>query len=74
MTANFSETAEYFQKSIKDHRICETYHYHKDMLTDEDDCKLSVNPFYLNEHKPHDKKLIMDKIYRSCRNNPYFLG
>lgn len=89
LIANFSETAEYFQKSIKDHWICETYHYHKDMLTDEDDCKLSVNPFglsifrsfvinciqlYLNEHKAHDKKLIMAKIYRSCRNNPYFLG
>jgi hypothetical protein len=59
------------------------------MLTDEDDCKLSINPFglaifrsfivncvqlYLNEYKPHDKKLIMAKIYPSCRNNPYFLG
>jgi predicted transposase YbfD/YdcC len=89
LIANFSETPAYFQKAIKDHWICETYHYHKDMLTDEDDCKLSINPFglsifrsfvincvqlYLNEHKPHDKKLIMAKIYRSCRNNPCFLG
>jgi len=89
LIANFSQTADFFQKAIKDHWICETYHYHKDMLTDEDDCKLSINPFglsifrtivvnciqlYLNEHKPQDKRLIMAKIYRSCRNNPYFLG
>lgn len=89
LIANFTETPLFFQKAIKDHWICETYHYHKDMLTDEDDCKLSINPFglsifrsivincvqlYLNEHKPHDKKLIMAKIYRSCRNNPCFLG
>jgi predicted transposase YbfD/YdcC len=89
LIANFSQTADFFQKAIKDHWICETYHYHKDMLTDEDDCKLSINPFglsifrtivvnciqlYLNKHKPQDKRLIMAKIYRSCRNNPYFLG
>ena len=89
LIANFSETPTYFQSAIKDHWLCETYHYHKDMLTREDDCKLSVNPFglsifrsivincvqlYLNEHKPHDKKIIMAGIYRSCRNNPAFLG
>lgn len=89
LIANFSETPTYFQSAIKDHWLCETYHYHKDMLTEEDDCKLSVNPFglsifrsivincvqlYLNEHKPHDKKIIMAGIYRSCRNNPAFLG
>lgn len=89
LIANFSETPEFFQSAIKDHWLCETYHYHKDMLTEEDDCKLSINPFglsifrsivincvqlYLNEHRPHDKKLIMAKIYRSCQNNPCFLG
>ena len=89
LVANFSETPAYFQSAIKDHWLCETYHYHKDMLTEEDDCKLSVNPFglsifrsivincvqlYLNEHKPRDKKVIMAGIYRSCRNNPTFLG
>jgi len=89
LIANFSETPTYFQSAIKDHWLCETYHYHKDMLTEEDDCKLSVNPFglsifrsivincvqlYLNEHKPRDKKVIMAGIYRSCRNNPAFLG
>lgn len=89
LIANFSETPTYFQSAIKDHWLCETYHYHKDMLTEEDDCKLSVNPFglsifrsivincvqlYLNEHKPRDKKVIMAGIYRSCRNNPTFLG
>ena len=89
LIANFSETPACFQSAIKDHWLCETYHYHKDMLTEEDDCKLSVNPFglsifrsiiinsvqlYLNEHKPRDKKIIMAGIYRSCRNNPTFLG
>ena len=89
LIANFEETPSYFQKSIKDHWICETYHYHKDMLTCEDDCKLSVNPFglsilmsfvinaiqlYLNEHKPMNKKLKMSKIYSYSRNNPHFLG
>ena len=89
LIANFSETPLFFQTAIKDHWICETYHYHKDMLTDEDDCKLSINPFglsifrsfvincvqlYLNEHKPSDKKIIMSRIYRSCQNNPSFLG
>ncbi len=59
------------------------------MLTCEDDCKLSVNPFglsifrsfvinavqlYYNAHKPMNKKLIMKRIYDSCRNNPHFLG
>jgi len=89
LIANFDETPFYFQKSIKDHWICETYHYYKDMLTCEDDSKLSINPFglsilmsfvinaiqlYLNEHKPMNKKLKMSKIYGYSRNNPYFLG
>ncbi len=89
LIANFQESPEFFQKAIKDHWICETYHYHKDMLTNEDDSKLSINPFglsifrsfvinavqlYLNDHKPIDKKLIMKRIYSSCKNNPYFLG
>jgi len=89
LIANFIETPEFFQKAIKDHWICETYHYHKDMLTCEDDCKLSINPFglsifrsfvinavqlYLNQHKPFNKKLIMKRIYTSCKNNPCFLG
>lgn len=89
LIANFDETPSYFQKSIKDHWICETYHYHKDMITCEDDSKLSINPFglsilmsfvinaiqlYLNEHKPMNKKLKMSKIYGYSRNNPYFLG
>jgi len=86
---NFDETPSYFQKSIKDHWICETYHYHKDMITCEDDSKLSINPFglsilmsfvinaiqlYLNEHKPMNKKLKMSKVYGYSRNNPHFLG
>lgn len=89
LIANFQETPSFFQKAIKYHWLCETYHYHKDMLTGEDDCKLSVNPFglaifrsfvinavqlYLNKHKPSDKKLTMKKIYNSCKNNPTFLG
>ena len=89
LIANFGESPEYFQKAIKDHWICETYHYHKDMLTCEDDCKLSINPFglsifrsfvinavqlYLNAHKRTNKKLSMKKIYSSCKNNPFFLG
>jgi hypothetical protein len=89
LIANFSGSASHFQKLIKDHWICETYHYHKDMLTREDDCKLSINPFglsilrsfvinaiqlYLNAHKPMNKKLIMSKIYSYSRNNPYFLS
>ena len=89
LIANFSETPTYFQTAIKDHWICETYHYHKDMLTDEDDCKLSINPFglsifrsfvincvqlYLNQYKPQDKKLTMSRIHNSSQNNPCFLG
>jgi len=89
LIANFQGTPSFFQKAIKDHWLCETYHYHKDMLTQEDSCKLSVNPFglaifrsfvinavqlYLNKHKPTEKKLTMKKIYISCKNNPTFLG
>ena len=89
LIANFDETPAYFQKSIKDHWICETYHYHKDMLTCEDDSKLSINPFglsilmsfvinsiqlYLNDNKPINKKLKMSKVYSYCRNNPLFFG
>jgi len=81
------ENPDYFQKAIKDHWL--TYHYHKDILTCEDDCKLSINPFglsilrsfiinavqlYLNAHKPSMKKLTMKKIYSSCKNNSSFLG
>jgi len=89
LIANFKETPKFFQETIKDHWLCETYHYHKDMLTREDDSKLSINPFglsifrsfvinsiqlYFNENKPKDKKLIMKRIHDSCRNNPFFLG
>ncbi len=89
LIANFEETPAYFQKTIKDHWICETYHYYKDMLTREDDCKLSINPFglailrsfvinaiqlYFNIHKPLNKKLNMTKTYRYCRHNRDFLG
>ena len=89
LIANFDETPTYFQKSIKEHWICETYHYHKDMLTCEDDSKLSINPFglsilmsfvintiqlYLNDNKPINKKLKMSKIYSYCRNSPSFFG
>ena len=89
LIANFKETPQFFQETIKDHWLCETYHYHKDMLTREDDSKLSINPFglsifrsfvinsiqlYFNENKPKDKKLIMKRIHDSCRNNPSFLG
>jgi len=88
LIANFLESPLFFQTTIKDHWICETYHYHKDMLTQEDDSKLSINPFglsifrsfvinaiqlYLNANKPSEKKLTMKKIYSSCKNNPCFL-
>jgi len=89
LIANFQDTPSFFQKAIKYHWLCETYHYHKDMLKGEDECKLSINPFglaifrsfvinavqlYLNKHKPSDKKLTIKKIYNSCKNNPTFLG
>jgi len=89
LIANFKETPKFFEETIKDHWICETYHYHKDMLTKEDNSKLSINPFglsilrsfvinsiqlYFNKHKAKDNKLIMKRIYDSCKNNPSFLG
>lgn len=89
LIANFSESPSYFQESIKDHWRCETYHYYKDRLTKEDDCKISVNPFglailrsfvinciqlHLNKHKPDNKSLNMSGIFKSCANNPFFLG
>lgn len=89
LIANFVETPLYFQQTIKDHWRCETYHYHKDMLTNEDDCKVSVNPFglgmlrsfvinciqlHLNKYKPIHKTLNMSGIFKSCKNNPSFLG
>ncbi len=89
LIANFSEDAIYFKEGIKDHWRCETYHYYKDRLTKEDDCKISVNPFglailrsfvinciqlHLNKHKPDNKSLNMSGIFKSCANNPFFLG
>ncbi len=78
-----------FKEGIKDHWCCETYHYYKDRLTKEDDCKISVNPFglailrsfvinciqlHLNKHKPKNKSLNMSGIFKSCGNNHDFLG
>ncbi|MDQ7046602.1 MAG: ISAs1 family transposase [Sulfurovum sp.] len=89
LIANFLESATYFKEGIKDHWRCETYHYYKDRLTKEDDCKISVNPFglailrsfvinciqlHLNKHKPDNKSLNMSGIFKSCGNNPHFLG
>jgi hypothetical protein len=89
LIANFIESPSYFQEGIKDHWRCETYHYYKDRLTKEDDCKISVNPFglailrsfvinciqlHLNKHKPDNKSLNMSSIFKSCANNPFFLG
>ena len=44
LIADFGETPKHFQEVIKDHWLCETYHYHKDMLICKDNCKLSINP------------------------------
>jgi hypothetical protein len=89
LIANFIESPSYFKEGIKDHWRCETYHYYKDRLTKEDDCKISVNPFglailrsfvinciqlHLNKHKPDNKSLNMSGIFKSCGNNPDFLG
>jgi predicted transposase YbfD/YdcC len=89
LIANFLEDATYFKEGIKDHWRCETYHYYKDRLTKEDDCKISVNPFglailrsfvinciqlHLNKHKPDNKSLNMSGIFKSCANSPFFLG
>lgn len=70
--ANFKTTAQDFAEKILQHWRVETYHYHLDMLTEEDDHIAYVNPFsisilrsfavnlyqlFLNENK--DKKVLL---------------
>lgn len=89
LIANYKDEAKNFQDAIKIHWVCETYHYHKDMLTKEDECYLSTNPFslsilrsivinhiqlYFNANKPENKNLKMKTIYKNCTNSPDFLG
>jgi len=45
LIANFKTTAKDFHNKILQHWAVETYHYHKDMLTKEDDHICYVNPF-----------------------------
>jgi len=73
--ANFKADAKSFHDSILHHWRVETYHYHLDMLTKEDDHIASVNPFsisilrsfsinfyqlYLNAHK--GEKIMKSKV------------
>ncbi len=73
--ANFESNAKSFLASTLHHWRVETYHYHLDMLTKEDDHIAYVNPFsmailrsfainlyqlYLNEHK--GEKIMKAKI------------
>lgn len=89
LIANYKDNARKFQETIKIHWVCETYHYYKDMLTKEDACKVSVNPFglsilrsfvinhiqlYFNANKDENKKLKMKTIFKDCVNSPDFLG
>jgi|FLOH01.1.fsa_nt_gi hypothetical protein len=72
LMANFKTTAQDFAEKILQHWRVETYHYHLDMLTEEDDHIAYVNPFsisilrsfavnlyqlFLNENK--DKKVLL---------------
>jgi predicted transposase YbfD/YdcC len=45
LMANFKTTALDFHNKILQHWAIETYHYHKDMLTKEDDHVCYINPF-----------------------------
>ncbi len=75
LVANFKSTAKSFHDSILQHWRVETYHYHLDMLTKEDNHIAYVNPFsisilrafainlyqlYLNAHK--GEKIMKAKI------------
>jgi hypothetical protein len=75
LIANFKTTAKSFHDSILHHWRVETYHYHLDMLTKEDEHIASVNPFsisilrsfsinfyqlYLNAHK--GEKIMKSKV------------
>jgi len=75
LVANFKSTAKSFHDSILHHWRVETYHYHLDMLTKEDNHIAYVNPFsisilrafainlyqlYLNAHK--GEKIMKAKI------------
>ncbi len=75
LIANFKTTAKSFHDSILHHWRVETYHYHLDMLTKEDDHISYVNPFsisilrsfsvnlyqlYLNAHK--GEKIMKSKV------------
>jgi len=48
LVANFKSTAKSFHNSILQHWSVETYHYHLDMLTKEDDHIAYVNPFSMS--------------------------
>jgi len=75
LIANFKTTAKSFHDTILHHWRVETYHYHLDMLTKEDDHIAYVNPFslsilrsfsvnlyqlYLNAHK--GEKIMKSKV------------
>ena len=75
LIANFKTTAKSFHDTILHHWRVETYHYHLDMLTKEDDHIAYINPFaisilrsftinfyqlYLNAHK--DEKIMKSKV------------
>jgi len=75
LVANFKSSAKSFHNSILQHWSVETYHYHLDMLTKEDNHIAYVNPFsmailrsftinlyqlYFNKHK--DKKIMKSKV------------
>jgi len=45
LMANFKTDAKDFYNKILQHWAIETYHYHKDMLTKEDDHICYINPF-----------------------------
>lgn len=48
LVSNFKSDATFFHKSILQHWDIETYHYHLDMLTKEDDHIAYVNPFSIS--------------------------
>lgn len=75
LVANFKSNAQSFHNSILQHWSVETYHYHLDMLTKEDDHIAYVNPFsmsilrsftinlyqlYFNAHK--GEKIMKSKV------------
>jgi len=75
LVANFKSDAKSFHKSILQHWSIETYHYHLDMLTKEDNHIAYVNPFsmailrsftinlyqlYFNKHK--GEKIMKSKV------------